>query len=120
MRDVDGVDPDNTTDAKLIEAYGFLSSTERNTLGIQHRGAYRMYSAKRYKDAFEAFTKLTDDYPGNYLSAYWAGTSASKLKSYKEAIKWFDIALAINPNYQPAVDGKAQAEASDSKGSKKK
>jgi hypothetical protein len=120
MRDVPGVDPDNTTDSKLIEAYAFLSHIERNNLGIQHRGAYKLYSARRYKDAFEAFAKLTDDCPGNYLSAYWAGMSASKLRSYKEAIKWFDRALAVNPNYQPAIDGKARAEASGSRNNKKK
>ncbi|MDR1472915.1 MAG: hypothetical protein LBS75_10380 [Synergistaceae bacterium] len=115
MREVAGVDPDNTTDAKLIEAYNFISPAERNNLGIQHRGAYKMYSAKRYKDAFEAFAKLADDCPGNYLSAYWAGMSAAKLKSYKEAVKWFDRTLEINPNYQPAIDGRAQAEGKDSK-----
>ncbi|MDR1917005.1 MAG: hypothetical protein LBQ58_10575 [Synergistaceae bacterium] len=115
MREVAGVDPDNTTDAKLIEAYDFLTPTQRNTLGIGHRGAYKTYSSKRYKDAFEAFTKLADDYPGNYLSAYWAGMSASRLKSYKEAVKWFDRTLEINPNYQPAIDGRAQAEASENK-----
>jgi TolA-binding protein len=120
MRDVPGVDPDNTTDSKLIEAYAFISSAERNTLGIQHRNAYKLYNARRYKDAFEAFTKLAGDYPGNYLSAYWAGMSASKLRSYKEAIKWFDRALEVNPNYRPAINGKAGAEASGSKNNKKK
>jgi TolA-binding protein len=119
MREVPGVDPDNTTDAKLIEAYDFLTPAERNTLGIGHRGAHKIYSSKRYKDAFEKFTRLADDYPGNYLSAYWAGECASRLKSYKEAIKWFDRALAINPNYKPAIDGRAQAEAGGKKGSKK-
>jgi tetratricopeptide (TPR) repeat protein len=107
MREIEGVDPNNTTDAKLIEAYSFIEPAKRNTLGIQHRGALQMYSGKRYKDAFEIFTKLTDDNPGNYLSAYWAGMCAIKLGSGKEAAKWFDQALAFNPDYQPAIDAKA-------------
>jgi TolA-binding protein len=107
MRPVDGVDPDSTTDAKLIEAYDFIAPVERNRLGIQHRGAWNMYAAKRYKDAFEIFTKLADDYPGNYLSAYWAGMAASRLGSNKEAASWFERALSINPAYQPAIDGRA-------------
>ncbi|MDR1943525.1 MAG: hypothetical protein LBQ19_01755 [Synergistaceae bacterium] len=108
MKEVEGIDPNSTTDAKLIDAYVFIEPTERNTLGIQHRGAWQMYSGKRYKDAFEIFTKLTDDYPGNYLSAYWAGMCAIKLGSDKEAAKWFDLALAFNPNYQPAIDARAK------------
>jgi curli biogenesis system outer membrane secretion channel CsgG/TolA-binding protein len=108
MRPVDGVDPDRTTDAKLIDAYDFISPVERNNLGVLQRGAWNMYSGKKYKEAFEVFTKLADDYPGNYLSAYWAGMAAVKLGSGKEAAGWFEKALSINPNYQPAVDERAK------------
>jgi curli biogenesis system outer membrane secretion channel CsgG/TolA-binding protein len=106
-RDVDGVDPNSTTDAKLIDIYP-LSSQERNTIGIKHRGAWKMYSGKRYKEAFEVFSQLVLDYDCNYLAAYWAGMAAQKLGSAKEAAAWFERALAINPNYQPAIDGKAK------------
>ena len=108
MRDMPGVDPNSTTDAKLIDAYDFMDPQKRNTLGIQHRGAWQMYSNKRYKDALEIFTQLADDYEGNYMSAYWAGMCAVKLNSGKEASKWFNSALEINPNYQPAVDALAK------------
>jgi TolA-binding protein len=77
-----------------------------------------MYSSRRYKDAFEIFSRLADEYPGNYLSAYWAGVSAQRLKSGKEAAKWFDIALSFNPDYQPAID--ARAKLGDSPSNKKK
>jgi curli biogenesis system outer membrane secretion channel CsgG/TolA-binding protein len=106
-KQVDGVDMNSTTDAKLIETYP-LTSVEKNTIGIQHRGAYQLYSNKKYKDAFEIFSKLAIDFSCNYLSAYWAGVSATKLGSNKEAEKWFDHALAINGNYEPAIDGKAK------------
>jgi curli biogenesis system outer membrane secretion channel CsgG/TolA-binding protein len=108
MRQVEGVDPNSTTDAKLIEAYDFLSPVDRNNLGVAHRGAWSLYSGKKYKDAFEALSKLALDYPGNYLSAYWAGMAALKLKSDKEAAEWFESALSINPNYQPAIDERAK------------
>ncbi|GHV30325.1 hypothetical protein FACS1894167_10980 [Synergistales bacterium] len=104
-REVQGVDPNNTTDAKLIDIYP-LESKERNDIGIQHRGAYNIYTKKKYKDAFEVFTRLADTYPCNYLSAYWAGMCAQKLNSSKEAAKWFDRALSVNPSYQPAADAK--------------
>jgi curli biogenesis system outer membrane secretion channel CsgG/TolA-binding protein len=106
-KQVDGVDMNTTTDAKLIDAYP-LSSVEKNTIGIQHRGAYKLYTNKKYKDAFEIFSKLAADFSCNYLSAYWAGVCAARLGSNKEAEKWFDYALAINGNYEPAIDGKAK------------
>jgi hypothetical protein len=104
---VDGVDMNATTDAKLIEIYP-LSSEEKNTMGIQHRSAYQMYTKKKYKDAFEMFSRLATDYDCNYLSAYWAGLCAVRLGSNKEAEKWFDRALSINEDYQPAIDEKAK------------
>jgi TolA-binding protein len=104
---VDGVDMNTTTDAKLIETYP-LTSNEKNSIGIQHRGAYKLYTERKYKDAFEVFSKLATDFSCNYLSAYWAGVCAVNLGSNKEAEKWFDYALAINGDYQPAIDGKAK------------
>ncbi|MDR3354493.1 MAG: hypothetical protein LBO21_05600 [Synergistaceae bacterium] len=105
--EVDGVDMNTTTDAKLIEIYP-LTSAEKNAIGIQHRGAYKLYTQKKYKDAFEVFSKLATDFNCNYLSAYWAGVCAVRLGSAKEAEKWFDHALSINENYQPAIDEKAK------------
>ncbi|MDR1508923.1 MAG: tetratricopeptide repeat protein [Synergistaceae bacterium] len=93
----------DSTDAKIINSYP-LSANDKNTLGIQHRGAYTLYSQKKYQQAYEAFSKLADDYDVNYLSAYWAGVTARQLKKDDEAKAWFERALAINPNYNPAKD----------------
>jgi curli biogenesis system outer membrane secretion channel CsgG len=106
---IEGFDPNQSTDSKVIKTYA-LTGTDKNTLGIKHRGAYSLYSQKKYKNAFEAFVVLVEEYPANYLSAYWAGVSAAQLKSYKEAIKWFDRALEINPDYEPAKKARAAAE----------
>jgi hypothetical protein len=104
-----GSELNDSTDAKVINAYP-LSSKEKNTLGIQHRAAYNLYSKKKYKDAYAAFSKLADEYDVNYLSAYWAGVTAQKLKKNDEAKTWFERALAINPNYHPAKDALAAAD----------
>jgi tetratricopeptide (TPR) repeat protein len=119
----DEFDPNQSTDARVIDTYRHLSPTDRNTLGIQHRGAWNVYSKKRYKEAFEIFTKLADSYQGNYISAYWAGVCAMNLNSGKEAGKWFDRAIRINPYYKPAIDAKAKlgkAPANKKPGKKKK
>jgi TolA-binding protein len=106
-KEVDGVDRNATTDAKLIETYP-LKPADKNMIGIQHRGAYKLYTRRKYKDAFQIFSKLAADFDCNYLSAYWAGVCAVKLKSGKEAEKWFDRALSINENYEPAIKEKAK------------
>ncbi|MDR1508816.1 MAG: hypothetical protein LBS53_04190 [Synergistaceae bacterium] len=104
---VEGVNPDSTTDAKLIETFP-LGSNEKNLVGIKHRGAYKMYSAKRYKEALEAFGSLAEEYECNYLSAYWAGMASLKLKDKTGAAEWFDLALSRRPTYQPALDEKSK------------
>ncbi|GHT01258.1 hypothetical protein AGMMS50276_28890 [Synergistales bacterium] len=93
----------NSTDAKVINSYP-LPPKDKNTLGIQHRGTWKLYSQKKYKEAYAGFSKLAKDYDGNYLSAYWAGESALKLKKNDDARTWFKRALEINPNYKPASD----------------
>jgi TolA-binding protein len=77
-------------------------------LGIKHRNAYNKYNSRKYKDAYAEFCELADAYDGNYLAAYWAGRAAQNLKQKDDAAAWFDRAIAINPNYQPAFDGKAK------------
>jgi TolA-binding protein len=100
-KEVEGIDRDKATDAKLIDTYP-LSSRDKNTIGIRHRGAYKLYAQRKYKAAFDAFSSVASEFECNYLSSYWAGMSAVKLRSYKEAAVWFEKALAVNPDYEPA------------------
>ena len=104
-------DSNTSVNADVIKTYP-ISATDQRTLEIQHRGAWNLYSKKNYKAALDKFSELVDAYPdSNYLSAYWAGMSALKIKARKnEARGWFERALEINPDYQPAIDalGKLQ------------
>jgi TolA-binding protein len=95
------VDTATSTSVKVIDTYP-ISSGEANLLRIGHTNAYNRYRSGRYKDAYPMFSKLAEDYDGNYLAAYWAGMSAQRLKKKDEAASWFDRAIAINPGYQPA------------------
>jgi hypothetical protein len=101
-------DANLSTDAEIIRSYQGMSAQDKNTLSIQHRTAYNLYTKKNYKKAYDAFSKLAGDYKGNYLSAYWAGISALRLNKKADAAKWFDRAIEINPKYQPALDEKAK------------
>ena len=97
----EGFDPNTSTDAKVIETFP-LSPGERNLIGIQYRNAFNLYSSQRYQEAFDIFAKIATDINCNYLSAYWAGMACLKLENNLGAALWFDYALDINPNYQPA------------------
>lgn len=94
-------DVNQVTDAKLIRTFP-LADVEKYSLEIQHRGAWNFYSNKRYREAYDAFRRQSFEYYGNYLSPYWAGRSAQQLGNLFEAKSWFNEALRINPNYQPA------------------
>ena len=104
-REVPGVDPDTSTDAKVIETYG-LDSAATNMLGIRHRGAVNKFNGRNFNGAYEDFIAMANEYRGNYLAAYWAGVTAHRLRKNDESLEWMDKALAINPNYKPAADFK--------------
>ncbi|MDR1978154.1 MAG: hypothetical protein LBQ42_05420 [Synergistaceae bacterium] len=103
QRPIAGFDPNTSTEAKVIQTYP-IASGEANILGIKHRNAYNKYKSNRFRDAYAEFSEAAESYGGNYLSAYWAGRSAQGLKKQDDARTWFERALAINPNYQPAQE----------------
>lgn len=98
-------DPNTSASVDVIKTYS-ISLTDQRLLEIQHRAAWNLYSKKNYKAAIDKFSELVEAYPDdNYLSAYWAGMSALKLRGRKnDALSWFERALDINPDYQPAID----------------
>jgi curli biogenesis system outer membrane secretion channel CsgG/TolA-binding protein len=103
------IDVNTSANVEVIKTYD-IPQKDRRILEIQHRGAWNLYSKKKYKDALDKFIELADAYPKhNYLSAYWAGMCALKVKARKdEARGWFERALDINPDYQPATDALAK------------
>ncbi|MCL1875454.1 MAG: CsgG/HfaB family protein [Synergistaceae bacterium] len=104
-REIPGFDPDNSTDAKVIQTYD-MDPGDANMLGIRHRNAMNKYNGKKYNDAYADFCELAEEYSGNYLDAYWAGVAAEKLKKKDESLEWIDFALSINPDYKPAAEFK--------------
>jgi hypothetical protein len=96
-------DANRIADSRLIRTFP-LSQPDMNSLEIQFRGAYDLYAARRYYEAFEAFMKQTS-FPGNYLSPYWAGMSALGIGDRQTAVTMFNNALSLNPYYEPARNG---------------
>ena len=88
----------STDPGKVIATYG-LSSGEANTRRISHIGANRLGNKKQ---AYDKFVELANSYDGDYLAAFRAGEIAQALGDKEGAKTWFEKALAINPNYEPA------------------
>ena len=102
---IPGFDPDNSTDARVVQTYDLDPGTV-NMLGIRHRNAINKYNSRKYKDAYDDFCGMADEFRGDYLAAYWAGVSAQRLKNNDDSLAWIERALAINPNYKPAEEFK--------------
>ncbi len=89
----------NSTDPeKIIPTYG-LSDGETNIRRIAHINALK---AGNNQLAYDKYSELFSTYDKDYLAAYQAGIIARNLGMKNEALLWFDKALAVNPNYQPA------------------
>ena len=72
------------------------------------------------KKAFDEYVKLYESYEGDYLAAYKAGEVAQALRDNETAKIWYDKALEINPEYEPAQKAKARLEARPKKSSGKR
>jgi tetratricopeptide (TPR) repeat protein len=104
---VPGAARDRSTGLDVIETYQ-LSPMDRSNLQKGQQEARNLYERGRYEEAFGIFRRLSEAYRGNYLSAYWTGMAALRLGHKNAALAWFDRALDINPNYQPAIEAKEQ------------
>ena len=87
-----------------------IAPGEVNVRRIRHINAQRLINSQRRADwrrAYDAYVELAGSYSGDYLAAYQAGEAARKLGNINNARTWYDKALEINPNFQPATDAKA-------------
>ena len=95
---------ESTDPAKVIASYG-LPSGETNTRRLAHINAAKLGDKSR--KAYNKYVELAESYENDYLAAYRAGVIAKNLKRKKDAVKWLDKALEINPNYVPAQEARA-------------
>lgn len=66
-----------------------------------------MAIAIKPEEALDAFRQADQLTPNNLYVLTGKGMALAKLRRAKEAIAAFRAALAINPNYKPALDGQA-------------
>ena len=88
----------STDPAKVIKSYG-LSSGEANSLRIRHINLAKLGNTKR---ACSEYVKLVEENPNDYLAAFRAGEISRRLKKKDDAREWYEKALEINPDYEPA------------------
>lgn len=87
----------STDPGKVIKSYG-LPSGQENTLRISHINANKLNN----KRAYDKFVELANANKEDYLAAFRAGETARSLGDRDSAKQWFERALKINPNYEPA------------------
>ena len=92
----------STDPGKVIATYG-LPSGDANTRRIAHINAGKLSNKQQ---AYDKYVELAGSYEGDYLAAYRAGLIARDMGRQDDAVSWFDKALSINPNYEPAKDAK--------------
>ena len=88
----------STDPAKVIKSYG-LSSGETNALRIKHINLAKLGNTKR---AYSEYVKLAEENPNDYLAAFRAGEISQKMRKKDDAREWYEKALEINPDYEPA------------------
>ena len=88
----------STDPAKVIKSYG-LSSGEANSLRIRHINLAKLGYTKR---AYNEYVKLAEENPKDYLAAFRAGEISRRLNKKDDARSWYEKALAVNPDYEPA------------------
>ncbi|MBQ9420020.1 MAG: hypothetical protein IJU31_06580 [Synergistaceae bacterium] len=114
--DTGGFENHSTDPGKVIPTYN-LSSGEKNTLRIRHLNL-RQYGKK--KKAYDEFVKLYEEYNGDYLAAYKAGEVAQALRDNENAAYWYEKALEVNPNYEPAQKAKDKLSSAPARPASKK
>lgn len=107
----------NSTDpAKVIPTYD-LPSGRKNTLRIQHLNIRKIGMKKK---AYDEYTKLCEEFSGDYLAAYKAGEVAQALRDKENAGYWYDKALEVNPDYEPAKKAKDKLNAASTSTARRK
>ena len=93
-----------STDPNVVIQKYPLGRGEKNTLRITHINAKKL----RGQQAYDKYVELAESYSGDYLAAYEAGEAARRLLKFDDARTWYERALSINPNYEPAQRARAQ------------
>ena len=70
----------------------------------------KLFKAKQFRQAFEAFDQLTRLDPTFVNAWYGRGVALGQLKRYSEAISSFDQAIRLKPGFREAIDARRQAQ----------
>lgn len=92
----------STDPSRVIPTYG-LPSGEARAREQLHRNLQR---TGKNRNAYDRYVEMSNSYSGDYLAMYQAGIIAQAMGRKNDAAMWFDKALGVNPNYEPAIRAK--------------
>lgn len=90
----------STEAKKVIRSYAIKPQKENILISAHSRASKANNSKKKY----EAYKKISEENPEDFLAAYNTGKYALEQSMYGEAREWASKALFFNPNYKPAKD----------------
>lgn len=90
----------STEAKKVIRSYAIKPQKENILVSAHSRASKANNSKKKY----EAYKKISEENPEDFLAAYNTGKYALEQSMYGEAREWASKALFFNPNYKPAKD----------------
>lgn len=106
----------STNPEDVIPTYGLDEKRTENLINAHNR----FWRTSNKRAAYQRFTSLFNDNANDYLAAYRAGILAQQLGMRDDAKAWFETALDINPNYEPAQKAKSGVSNSRSSSNKRR
>ncbi len=97
----------STNPEDVIPTYGLDEKQSENLITAHNR----FWRASNKRSAYDRFVGLYNSNNNDYLAAYRAGILAQQLGMRDDANAWFETALSINPNYEPAQKAKSNVNA---------
>jgi tetratricopeptide (TPR) repeat protein len=94
---------------KAIELLSHLMNNKPESEAVMYELAYCLETTNRLAEGMEIFQKHVDTFPMNFSGWYCLGNLQQQLEQLEESLESYDFALALTPDFVPAMFNKAQA-----------
>ncbi len=93
---------------KAIEAYDFCIAIDETFASAYYNKAVILYHAEKIPAALDVFIELSELEPYSYIVTCYIADCYEDLREYKEAEKYYNMTLDINPKKADAIYGLAK------------
>jgi hypothetical protein len=86
------------TTATQLASLAYLREKDPEDLAVRQLYAFSLYTAGKYREAYDEYAILASNGVSTFLSQYYAGTTCVRLQKYSEAILKWTMALELAPH----------------------